>query len=216
MRQFLILPFIAFSFMALGQLQTKTVQLDGQSITFQIRLPERFSPNQTYPVAVGPSEVKGKDTESFYWKGIKNNQEWILIGYELWHGKRIASDWRLLANYLLEQYQVEGRAFHTVGFSANSSPVVELVLAAPDLFRSITLIPGYQNASQSQLLKAQHVKFNFICGSADTYWLRNARSMHEKLKSLGMESTLEIVEGQGHILYDWVGETFVSKLNKLR
>ena len=148
----------------------------GKDYTYAVQLPENFDASKTYPVLVGPSEVKGDDSQSFYWRNVKDTKGWILIDYTIYGASNRIGEIKALLDHLKANYKVENNKFHTVCFSANSAGIFDLVMAMPEYFAGITGMagnPGTKNKEKLKQLKG--VKVQFVVGDKDRYWMSSAK-----------------------------------------
>jgi len=200
-----------------GQQRLESFNYNGKNLNYTIQLPLDFDATKTYPVLVGPSKAESVDDESFYWKGTKDSQGWILIGYRIYGATNRVDEIKALLNYLKSTYKVEGNKFHTVCFSANSSGIFDLVMQMPDYFSGITGMAGNPNTNNKEKLKQlKDVKVQFIVGDKDTYWMSSAKKSHQILLDLGVKSSVEIIKNGQHVMKPLIGKGFLERANRLR
>lgn len=194
-------------------ISTKTES--GKKVQFILHLPKSYDTSGEYPVAIGPSELESLEG-SYYWKDFKSNNSWILIDAPIYLGTGQKQAVQAIRSYLQKNYSIEGGKFHAVCFSANSSPVFKLVMAAPELFHSVTGMPASVSASEENFKKLKDVKVQLLVGIDDGYWVRSSQSLQSKFEKLGIESNLEIFPGIGHFLLNVRGQPLMDRLNLLR
>lgn len=195
----------------------KQYQYNGKSYTYAIQLPKGYDASKEYPVLIGPSEVEGENIDSFYWKGVKDTEGWILVSYPIYTATKRIDEIKALLEHLKSTYNIEGNKFHTVCYSANSASIFDLVIAIPGYFPGITGMAGNPGTTnKEQLKKLKGVKVQFVVGDKDTYWMNSAKSRHQLLLELGVESTLEIIKNGRHIMTLLVGKGFLEKATRLR
>ncbi len=200
-----------------GQRTFAKFKYQGKEQTYAIQLPNNFDAAKTYPVIVGPSEVQGDNTQSFYWKGVKDTEGWILIDYTIYEGSRNPAKVKALLEHLKSKYKVENNKFHAVCFSANSSNVFNLVMAIPKYFTGITGMAGNPGTKDKNKLKQlKGVKVQFVVGDKDTYWMNAAKNRHQILQEIGVDSRIEIIKNGPHVMRDLVGKGFLSRADRLR
>ncbi|SMD38093.1 hypothetical protein SAMN04488029_3628 [Reichenbachiella faecimaris] len=201
---------------ALAQSELITTKTEsGKTVEFILHLPGSYDAGKDYPVVVGPSELESLEG-SYYWKDFKSNESWILIDAPIYLGVGQIEALIAIRKYLKDNYSLEGGKFHAVCFSANSSPVFKLVMAAPELFHSVTGMPASVSASDTNFKRLEEVKVQLLVGADDGYWVRSSKSLQSKLKSLGIDSRLEIFPGIGHFLLNIRGQPLLDRLDKLR
>lgn len=192
---------------------TKTTS--GKSVNFVLHLPKDYKVSQTYPVVIGPSELEDTDG-SYYWRDFKSNKSWIVIDAEIYKGVNHIESLKAIQKYLQANHSIEGGKFHAVCFSANSSPIFKLVIAAPDLFHSITGMPASCSASETEFKKLKEVKIQLLVGANDGYWLRSSQSLHKKFQNLGLDSRIEVFPNVGHFLILLRGQPLIDRIEQLR
>lgn len=205
---------ISWSVVAQTELITTKTET-GKEVRFIMHLPKSYDESKVYPVVIGPSELESKEG-SYYWKGFKSNDSWILIDAPIYLGTGQKEAVESIKRYLKENYSIEGQKFHAVCFSANSSPVFKLVMDAPELFHSVTGMPASVSTSEENLKRLKNVKVQLLVGADDGYWVRSSKSLKDKLDRLSIESKLEIFPGIGHFLLNVRGQPLMDRIDRLR
>lgn len=218
MSKFLAILLIGLSCSCAAQTSKRVIKsfdYQGKKIDYALQLPEDYDRNSTYPVAIGPSEVASKDDQSYYWRGVKDTQGWILLDFPIYEGKK--GEVSAFLDHIRSSYNVEGDKFHTICFSANSSSIFRLVMGIPEYFHSITGMAGNPGTRNTQeLAKLKEVKVRFVVGDKDTYWMGSAKDRHSKLLEAGVDSQIEIIKDGKHVLAELIGEGVLTRMNKLR
>ena len=195
----------------------KEFTFNGKPIRYAIQLPNDFDPSKTYPVLIGPSEVKNKDDQSFYWSGVKDTQGWILIDYPIYEYDRRKKEVQAFLDHLRSEYNVERNKFHTVCFSANSAGIFDMVMDIPQNFHSITGMAGNPGTRDKEKLRAlKSVKAQFVVGDRDNYWMKAAKDRHQLLLETGAESSIEIIKNGQHVMTNLIGKGFLTRAEKMR
>lgn len=195
----------------------KEFRFNGKSINYAIQLPNDFNPSKTYPVLIGPSEVQNEDDQSFYWRGVKDTQGWILIDYPIYEYGRRKKEVQAFLDHLISKYNVEGDKFHTVCFSANSARIFDMVMDIPQNFHSITGMAGNPGTRDKEKLSAlKNIKVQFIVGDRDSYWMKAAKDRHQLLLEAGAESSIEIIKNGQHVMKNLIGKGFLARAEKMR
>ncbi|WP_298761631.1 hypothetical protein [uncultured Psychroserpens sp.] len=215
-----LLLLITFCFNCKGltaQQKLETFLYEEEKLNYTILLPLDYDATKTYPVMVGPSDTKSANDQSFYWRGTKDSQGWILIGYKVYNATNRIGEVKALFEHLKSKYQVEGNKFHTVCFSANSASIFDLVMEMPEYFAGITGMAGNPNNGNKEKLKQlKGVKVQFVVGDKDAYWMRSAKRSHQLLLDFGVESTIEIIKNGQHVMKPLVGKGFLDRAERLR
>lgn len=115
---------------------------------------------------------------------------------------------------VLQCYGGDADHVHLAGTSNGGMGACDLMLDQPEPFATLTGAPGlFSFTTPSMLTSALSDKavLNGV-GELDYGWVAGVQAQHEELVSLGIDSTLEIFEGQGHtpsesfdegVLYDF-------------
>nr|WP_321236168.1 hypothetical protein [uncultured Psychroserpens sp.] len=215
---FLVVAAVCFNCAHLSsQQKLETFQYKGKTLNYTILLPLDYDASKTYPVMIGPSDTESANDQSFYWRGTKDSQGWILIGYKIYNATGAIEEIKTFLNHLKAQYNVEGNKFHTVCFSANSASIFDLVMEMPDYFAGITGMAGNPNNSNAKKLKQlKGVKVQFVVGDRDTYWMNSAKKSHQLLLDIGVNSTIEIIKNGQHVMQPLIGKGFLDRAERLR
>ncbi|MDW3193794.1 MAG: hypothetical protein R8G66_15590 [Cytophagales bacterium] len=218
MRTLFFLLFLGGACTTWGSTRTfKTFDFQGKAVTYAIQLPDDFDPNKTYPVAIGPSEVKSEGDQSFYWRKTTATYGWILVDFTLYESSQKQAQVVALMDHLRTTYKVEGNKFHTICFSANSASIFDLVMSIPNHFHSITGMagnPGTTNKNKLSQLKG--VKVSFVVGDNDNYWMNAAKDRHQRLLDAGVNSRIEIIKNGPHVMRKLIGKGTIERMDQLR
>lgn len=202
---------------AVDQRTFGTFRYDGKEKEYAVQLPKDFDPSKTYPVLVGPSDVRGKDEQSYYWRKVKDTQGWILVDYPIYSASKRTGEIKALLDHLVGTFKVEGNKFHAVCFSANSSSIFDLVMAMPQYFAGITGMAGNPGTRDIDKLKSlKGVKVQFVVGDKDNYWMNAAKNRHQLLLEAGVDSSIEIIKDGKHVLTQLIGDGFLERAHRLR
>ncbi|WP_299275409.1 hypothetical protein [uncultured Psychroserpens sp.] len=214
----LVLITLGFNCKNVAAQQTlETFLYEGEKLNYTILLPLDYDAIKTYPVMVGPSDTESADDQSFYWRGTKDSQGWILIGYKVYNATNRLGEVKALFEHLKSKYHVEGNKFHTVCFSANSASIFDLVMEMPEYFAGITGMAGNPNNGNKEKLKQlKGVKVQFVVGDKDPYWMRSAKRSHQLLLDFGVDSRIEIIKNGEHVMKPLVGKGFLDRAERLR
>lgn len=188
----------------------------GTSLPYAVHLPDDFDTKKSYPVLIGPGDGTQGSDKSFFWN-VDNTGKygWILVEFKYW--REPSEKVKALMDHLRTTYQVEGNKFHMLGFSSSSGDSFNHTLALPQYFHSTVGIPGHpRTKNETELRKLQGVHVLNMVGENDGYWTSSARDFEKRYNKLGIESTLEIVPNQTHVLRVMVGDGFMQRMEKMR
>ena len=147
----------------------------------------------------------------------KDTQGWILIGYRIYGATNRTNEIKTLFNHLKSTYKIEGNKFYTTCHSANSAGIFDLVMEMPDYFAGITGMAGNpNNGNKAKLKQLKGVKVQFVVGEKDTYWMNSAKRSHQILLDFGVESSIEIIKNEEHVMRSLIRKGFLDRVNRLR
>lgn len=192
---------------------------DSVGLPYSIDLPRDFDPAKAYPVLIGPGDAEPVPGQagSIYWGEDAMQRGWIVVESPAFISDAPVDKTRALIDYIAENYKVEGDKFHIAGFSANSAGAFLVTMAMPERFHSVSGLPGVPMVqSESELESLKGVIVNMIVGENDATWLAESRLAHERLRRIGVESYLEVVPNDGHVIEGMFGGEFMDRLDALR
>ncbi|MEM7481618.1 MAG: hypothetical protein AAF481_10630 [Acidobacteriota bacterium] len=195
----------------LGTIATEIVEIpgaEGRTIELEVDVPPDFDPDVAYPVLVGAGD--------YYWQDHPSQPGWIIVlSAAFWSPDRLEDAPRVLA-WIRENYRVRGGGCHSTGWSRNSAGIFEIAMAYPEQFLSVTGVAGMPGrGSEKDLEKLRDVRVQFIVGENDTYWKNGSEDWHQKLKALGVDSTLEIIPDGAHVMPELINKPFFERMNRL-
>ena len=108
---------------------------------------------------------------------------------------------RLLAD-LLDQFAIEGNAFHVAGISNGGIAAFRVAEDSPELFCSLLVAPGLpgNDADFDRLDKLRHIPVHMVVGEGDTRWASRMRETEAKLLELEIPVELIVLPGEGHVI----------------
>ena len=190
---------------------------DGKEITYAYYLPPNYDAKKSYPLFVSPGEGKPGSDHGFFMGEDPAKFGWIVVETYVYFEPNPVEVTSNFLDHLLSKFNVYKKKFHTICYSANSSPIFDIVIALADRFESITGIPGHPRTKNNERLKMlKNTKVQFIVGEDDGYWLRESEDAYTKLKELGIQTTLEIVKDGKHVLRNFIGDELMKRIDKLK
>lgn len=191
---------------------------DGAEIPFSYHLPDQYDQTKSYPIIIAPGDGTPGSDFSFFWRGADTGKYgWILVETPAVYQSDQGKSTEALLCALREKFKPEGSKFHLIGWSGNSGSVFRKAQAFAYELHSVTGFPGHPSTTdEAGLLKLKPLKVSFIVGSNDSYWLTQAKNIHQRLIDLEVESYLEIVPDGGHVLSELIGDGLFERLEKLR
>jgi len=183
---------------------------DGTVIDYGLILPEGFDPNSEYPVLLAlPSGGQGigvamSVAETTYLPQALE-RGWVVItpaapdgvlffqGSESYIGELLGT---------VSWIQAEGGRYHVSGISNGGRSAFAVVSLDPDRYTSMVVFPGYPDAPDDEgaLAGLAAIPVSMFVGGEDPGWIEPMTKTRDTLESLGASVSLEIREGEGHIM----------------
>jgi poly(3-hydroxybutyrate) depolymerase len=184
---------------------------DGQTIDYALILPDHFDSSKAYPVllALPPGDQSRQMVEAgldFYWEAEAKRRGWVVISPAAPSGENFYSGLERELPPLLDEVarsvRVEGGKVHLAGVSNGGLSAYRLITEFPDRFLSLTVLPGIPPDARAfaALKNLKGIPVAAFVGGDDTEWLRGSREASQELDRLGIQNTLTIVPGSGHVI----------------
>lgn len=202
----LVIALCAFVFSAVAFAESIQIPgIDGDAGQLNVRLPPAYDAKQSYSVLLSPGD--------YYWQDRDSVPGWIVVSGGAFYGGDVVGKSALAIAFLRKRFPPKGGGFHIAGWSANSAGVFAIAMAHADEFLSVTGIAGMPgSASDAELDKLKSLGVHFVVGENDTYWRDGSMRWHERMKSAGVSSTLEIIPNGGHVMDELVGPPIFDRL----
>lgn len=199
---------------------------DGSKLEFALLLPEDFNPAQFYPVLLalppGPQSLDMVEAGlSSYWTPGSAGRDWIVVS-PIAPGGRLffQGSERQLTEFIeviIRELRVEGDRLHLAGISNGGISAFRIAILQPELFHSTVVLPGFPaDQDFSRLDRLREMRVVMFVGEMDTTWVEEMKKAQEELERLQVNSTLEIVPGNGHFISNISGEQIFSLLDSYR
>jgi pimeloyl-ACP methyl ester carboxylesterase len=96
----------------------------------------------------------------------------------------------------------EGGKVHLAGVSNGGLSAYRVITEFPDRFLSLTVLPGVPPDARAlpALKSLKGIPVAAFVGGDDTEWARGSREASQELDRLGIQNTLTIVPGSGHVI----------------
>ena len=123
---------------------------------------------------------------------------------------------RFLAPLLIkmrERFRVSQGRMHLAGASNGGRSAFRVATEYPFEFQSITVLPGYAlDADLPRLKRLENMRVHMFVGGDDTNWVEESRKTETALKALGIPTTLEVLDGDGHVPESLDGDVIMKHL----
>ena len=183
----------------------------GIVIEFAIVLPDGYSADREWPAVLAfPPGGQTKDMVNSgmgWWESEAKRRGFLVFSPAApTSGLFFGGSRELIgpfAQALLDQYPIADGKFHVGGISNGGISAFTAALDHPDLFLSITVMPGFPR--DDDLAPISHMKINMFAGKNDTPWVAQMIRTNDALVALGAHVFMEIVPGAGHTMPSLAG-----------
>lgn len=149
-----------------------------------------------------------------YWDREAPARGYIVVGVEVF-GLDLALDANEMIPAILawmdQNLSYDRNRVVAVGASSGGTGLFHAALAAPGAFAALIGMPGEFSGAAADLQPLAGKPVWLLVGEQDTQWRDLANDTKDKLESQGVEVTLEVLPGQGHVmnidqarLMDWI------------
>jgi pimeloyl-ACP methyl ester carboxylesterase len=194
-----------------GTVDSRTIVLnDGTEIIYGLILPDGFDPSREYPalLALPPG---GQDAgltltlaESTYAPEALA-RGWVVITPAAPNGELFFDGSERYLGEFLDRHnwiRPEGGRFHLAGVSNGGISAFRIAALEPQRFASLAVYPGFPRspADKEALPALVGMPVAMFVGGDDTQWIQPMVVTRDTLAGLGGAVTLEIREGEGHVM----------------
>ena len=184
---------------------------NGHTIDYALVLPDHFDKSKAYPVllALPPGDQSRQMVEAglnFYWEAEAKRRGWVVISPAAPSGENFYTGLEQELPHLLDEVaqsvRVEGGKVHLAGISNGGLSAYRVITEFPDRFLSLTVLPGVPPDARAlaALKDLKGIPVAAFVGGDDTEWARGSREASQELDRLGIQNTLTIVPGSGHVI----------------
>jgi poly(3-hydroxybutyrate) depolymerase len=184
---------------------------NGHTIDYALILPDHFDKSKAYPVllALPPGDQSRQMVEAglnYYWEAEAKRRGWVVISPVAPSGENFYSglDQELppLLDEVARSVVFEGGKVHLAGVSNGGLSAYRVITEFPDRFLSLTVLPGVPPDARAfaALKNLKGIPVAAFAGGDDAEWVRGSREASQELDRLGIQNTLTIVPGSGHVI----------------
>ncbi len=184
---------------------------NGHTIDYALVLPDHFDKTKPYPVllALPPGDQSRGLVEAglhLYWEAEAKRRGWVVISPAAPKGESFYTGLDVELPSLLDEVAktvlFEGGKVHLVGVSNGGLSAYRVITEFPDRFLSLTVLPGIPPDARAfaALDRLQGIPVAAFAGGEDAEWVRGSREAKQELDRLGIQNTLTIVPGEGHVI----------------
>ena len=160
--------------------------------------------------------------ERLYWRTEAERLGWTVISPvaprgESLSGPNIRRVLELVA-HVEKTYDVEDGRVHVAGASNGGRTALQLALAQPERFASLSLLPGMQEGiSREQIETLTRLPIAMYVGGNDRGWRLPMQAMADELTELGHPpAVFRVFEGEGHTPRSLTGKILFKALESFR
>ena len=188
----------------------RTTMSDGTEITYGLILPKDFDSDKQYPVllALPPGDqsvgLMTSLAESTYAEQAMQ-RGWVVITPAAPDGVLFFQGSEQYIPEFLDQLawiKLEGGRYHIAGVSNGGRSTFRIATLEPERFASVLVFPGFPAGptDAGSLADLAKLPVAMFVGGEDPGWIGPMRETADTLESLGGTVTLDIRNGEGHIM----------------
>ena len=118
---------------------------------------------------------------------------------------------RVIFTWMDENLNYDKEKVVLIGQSNGGIGAFHTIISQPERFHSLIALPGVYQGPVENLQKLENKNVWLIVGGQDGGWRTASEKMHEVLTGLNVQSRLNVLPGQGHVLnfnpadiFDWI------------
>jgi predicted peptidase len=181
----------------------------GKQLEYLISVPEAFEVGGTYPTLLAlPPGDQTRDLVMVYesWLPTFQEQGWVVCCPVAPDGKLFfqGSERYLpqIMDHIEGRVNLAGGKFYLFGVSNGGISAFRAATLNPERFHSITVLPGWPKPADEERLDAlTNMPINFLVGELDGRWRTKSELFSGKISSMGGDTTLEVIPGEGHMAF---------------
>ncbi len=200
--------------------------VEGTALEYALVLPEGFDKSKTYPVllAMPPGSMSKGAVEygmGAWWGEQAAMRGWIVVSPASPPGGWFEVDERTiphLVKSLRGKYNIEGGKLHLAGCSNGGLSAFHVALPSPQYFHTLTSLPGHPPGSRSfdRLERLEGLRVHLFVGENDGGWAQASARAYERLQELGIDSTIKVFPGEGHVIGGLLADQLMLHLEEIR
>ncbi len=195
-----------------GALATGRLSIEGQSVDYVTIAPDGFLPGDAAPVLLAfPPGRQDFDTtqrvasQTYLTEAVARG--WVVFspaapeGGTLWFdesGELLPA----VLDWIETWVSPENGRFHVAGISNGGLSTFALAARVPDRVQSMLVFPGFPRTEDeiAAFPDLLDIPVRMFVGGNDPSWIAPMEAANEAMTELGIDSTIEIFEGEGHII----------------
>ena len=202
----------------LGNIQLEweftTVTLPGGELEYATLLPFTYEPAQSFPLLL--ALPPGGQDKSMVDAGLGSVWQvgavygFIVVSPAKPADANFMGDASLLlpdfVAHLQSEFNITGKP-HLGGISNGGISAFKAALEQPDLYQSLTVLPGYARGDDGDIAGLVDLRVTLYVGENDGGWVTNSQSTYDRLVAAGHEDVvLEIFPGEDHFIQSLRGD----------
>lgn len=200
---------------------------DRTALHYAVVLPKGYEPGNTYPVLIamppGGQTEDAVDTAMFlFWGRQAAERGWVVASPVVppgsWNSRSGTGIAARFLDAVAARFHAEGGKFHLAGCSNGGRSAFRFAIDAPERFHSLSVIPGqpYGQAEFDRLDRLAGVRVNLFVGEEDETWVRGGKRVKRRLDELGIDCSLVILPGEGHVMQSLTEDGFMDRMEHIR
>ena len=211
-----------------GEIFFEHVVVGGTDVEYALVLPPTYDAAKPTPVlfAFPPGGQDHSTTASVTadrWAPEAMKRGWVVLSpvatdLGLYYDGKAAALVPALLDALAARYPPEGDRFFLAGVSNGGLSAFRAALDHPERFRSLVVFPGYppEASDKAKLAVLKDVPVAMFVGGDDSGWRQESEATKAALDKLGGKATLDVRNGEGHIIASVTGADLFNALEAAR
>lgn len=202
-----------------AEVLARSVEIAGETVECRVVVPDGFDPGKAYPAILAfPPGSQAADMVEFSLEDIWGDEA-EARGYLVFIPEAPGGDWFFqegsrvfpaLLDHLLETYPIEGGLLHAAGPSNGGRSALYAAADHPSYFRTVTVFPGYLplagdvdasplETDVDRIRRLEGLCIRMFVGGEDRPWREMMEPQADQFAGLGLDVSLTVEEGQGHL-----------------
>ena len=182
---------------------------DGVKVRYTVVTPFPFVKTKAYPAVIAfpggrQDTAAAKAAIADFWGAEARKRGFYVFVPEAPKGYRFHQRGVFLAPELIEhfkkKYKIKGEKFHMAGHSNGGLSAFRIALKNRKRIQSLTVFPGFPTFTRDfhRLTRLKKIKVNIFVNENDERWRSMTDFTHERLKSLGIDTSYKKFSDKGH------------------
>ncbi|MFQ5491141.1 MAG: tetratricopeptide repeat protein [Phycisphaerae bacterium] len=199
---------------------------DGKLLDYYLALPPNYDETRNYPVLLAfppgnQSRAAAQTGMTLFWGEQAAQRGWIVLSLikpaSGWMSDTGVGYMRELMEEMDGRFNVEGGKYYVAGCSGGGASSFHIAMALADRVHAVLGVPAYPDTDDdASLQRLKTLPVRMFCGGDDEGWLVSMKRSRQRLKATGVDATLTVYPGEGHVMQSLRGGGFADILESLR